>query len=56
MLATAHDRMAAMVDKGMTEAEALAARPFADLDPKWAGSERDALNFIRNAYNSFNRS
>jgi cyclase len=56
MLATARDRMAAMVDKGMTEEEAQAAKPFADLDAKWAGNERDSVNFIRMAYNSFKRS
>jgi cyclase len=56
MLATARDRMAAMVGKGMTEEEAVAAKPFADLDAKWAGDERDSVNFIRNAYNSFKRS
>jgi cyclase len=56
MLATARDRMAGIVDKGMTEQEALAAKPFADLDAKWAGNERDAANFIRVAYNSFRRS
>ena len=56
MLATARDRMAAMVGKGMTEEEALAAKAFADLDAKWAGNERDSVNFIRMAYNSFKRS
>src|SRR6266853_4287162 len=56
MLATARDRMAAMVGNGMTEEEALAAKPFADLDAKWAGNERDSVNFIRKAYNSFKRS
>jgi len=34
----------------------VAAKPFADLDAKWAGSERDSVNFIRMAYNSFKRS
>ena len=56
MLATARDRMAAIVGKGMTEEEAVEAKPFADLDAKWAGGERDSVNFIRNAYNSFKRS
>ena len=56
MLATARDRMADMVGKGMTEEEAVAAKPFKDLDAKWAGGERDSVNFIRNAYNSFKRS
>ena len=55
MLATARDRMAAMVGKGMTEEEAVAANPFKDLDAKWASNERDSVNFIRNAYNSFKR-
>jgi hypothetical protein len=48
--------MAAMLDKGVTEEEAVAARPFADLDAKWATSEHDSVNFIRMAYNSFKRS
>src|SRR5580693_1041871 len=56
MLATARDRMAAIVGNGMSEEEALAAKPFADLDAKWAGNERDSVNFIRMAYNSFKRS
>ena len=55
MLATARDRMAAIIGKGMSEDEAVAAKPFADLDAKWAGSERDAANFVRMAYNSFKR-
>ena len=56
MLATVRDRMAAIVGKDMTEEEALAAKPFADLDAKWAGTERDSINFVRMAYNSFKRS
>jgi glyoxylase-like metal-dependent hydrolase (beta-lactamase superfamily II) len=56
MLATARDRMAVLIGKGMTEEEVVAAGPFADLDAKWAGNERDSINFIRNAYNSFKRS
>jgi cyclase len=55
MLATARDRMAAMIAKGVSEEEAVAKKPFADLDAKWAGSERESANFIRMAYNSFNR-
>jgi hypothetical protein len=34
----------------------LAAKPFADLDAKWAGNERDSVNFIRMAHDSFKRS
>jgi hypothetical protein len=55
MLATARDRMAAMIDKGATEAEAVAKKPFADLDGKWAGDEREATNFVLMVYNSFRR-
>src|SRR5207244_12061809 len=56
MLATARDRMATIAGKGMTEEEAVAGKPFADLDAKWAGNERDSVNFIRMSYDSFNRS
>jgi cyclase len=55
MLATARDRMAAIIDRGMSEEEAVAKKPLADLDAKWAGSERESVNFIRMAYNSFRR-
>ena len=55
MLAKARDRMAALVGEGMTEDEAVAAKPFKDLDAKWASNEQDSINFIRNAYNSFKR-
>jgi hypothetical protein len=34
----------------------MAAKPFADLDAKWAGNERDSVNLIRMTYNSFKRS
>jgi cyclase len=56
MLATVRDRMAAIVGKSMSEEEAVATKPFADLDAKWAGNERGSVNFIRMAYNSFRRS
>jgi cyclase len=48
--------MSAMMSKGMTEKGAVAAKPFADLDAKWAGAEQHSVNFIQNAYNSFRRS
>jgi cyclase len=55
MLAAARDRMVLLVSKGMTEEEAVAAKPFVDLDAKWAGNDRESVNFIRMAYNSFKR-
>lgn len=52
MLVTARDRMAALVKGGKTEDEAVAAKPFADLDAKWAPNELAARNFIRVVYHS----
>jgi len=56
MLITARDRMAKLVKEGKSEADVVAAKPFADLDAKWAGSEQASSNFIRMVYNSFKRS
>jgi cyclase len=52
MLVTARDRMAKLVKEGKSEADVIAAKPFADLDKKWAPSELAATNFIRVVYNS----
>ena len=52
MLVTARDRMAKLVKDGKTEDEAVAAKPFADLDAKWAPNELVAGNFIRVVYRS----
>jgi glyoxylase-like metal-dependent hydrolase (beta-lactamase superfamily II) len=52
MLATARDRMAKLVKDGKSEDDALAAKPFADLDAKWAPTELAATNFIRVVYHS----
>jgi hypothetical protein len=38
--------------KVTSEADALALKPFADLDPKWAANEQAANNWIRIVYNS----
>jgi cyclase len=56
MLVTARDLMSELVAKGKSEQEVLAAKPFKDLDVKWAANEAAATNFIRMAYNSFKRS
>ena len=40
MLVTARDRMAKLVKEGKSEDEVVAAKPFADLDAKWAPSEQ----------------
>ncbi|WP_298270974.1 MBL fold metallo-hydrolase [uncultured Bradyrhizobium sp.] len=52
MLATARDRMAKLVKDGKSEDEVVAAKPFADLDAKWALSELASSNFIRVVYHS----
>lgn len=52
MLKTAHDRMAKLVKDGKSEADVVAAKPFADLDKKWAVSDQAATNFIRVVYHS----
>lgn len=52
MLVTARDRMAKLVKDGKTEDEAVALKPFADLDAKWAPDELAGKNFIRVVYHS----
>jgi glyoxylase-like metal-dependent hydrolase (beta-lactamase superfamily II) len=52
MLITARDRMAKLVKDGKSEADVVAAKPFADLDAKWAPTELASTNFIRVVYHS----
>jgi glyoxylase-like metal-dependent hydrolase (beta-lactamase superfamily II) len=52
MLVTARDRMAALVKAGKSEDDVVAAKPFADLDKKWAPTELASKNFIRVVYHS----
>ena len=52
MLVTARDRMAMLVKEGKSEDEVVAAKPFADLDKKWAPTEVASKNFIRVVYHS----
>jgi glyoxylase-like metal-dependent hydrolase (beta-lactamase superfamily II) len=52
MLITARDRMAKLVKDGKSEDDVVAARPFADLDVKWAPTELASKNFIRVVYHS----
>ena len=52
MLVTARDRMAALVKQGKSEDDVVAAKPFADLDVKWAPTELTSRNFIRVVYHS----
>lgn len=50
MLATARDRMTALIKSGKSEAEIYEAKPFADLDGKWALNEQAGKNFMRVVY------
>jgi glyoxylase-like metal-dependent hydrolase (beta-lactamase superfamily II) len=52
MLVTARDRMEKLVKEGKSEDDVVAAKPFADLDAKWAMSELASKNFIRVVYHS----
>jgi cyclase len=52
MLFTARDRMAALVKEGKSEDDVVAAKPFADLDAKWAPTELASKNFIRVVWHS----
>ena len=52
MLVTAHDRMEKLVKEGKSEDQVVAAKPFADLDAKWAPTGLASTNFIRVAYHS----
>jgi len=52
MLISAHDRMAKLVKEGKSEDEAVASKPFADLDAKWAPTELASKNFVRVVYHS----
>ena len=52
MLVTARDRMASLVKDGKSLEDVYAAKPFADLDAKWAANEQAARNFMRVVYYS----
>ena len=52
MHVTARDRMTALMNEGKSEDDVVAAKPFADLDQKWAPTELASKNFIRVVYHS----
>jgi glyoxylase-like metal-dependent hydrolase (beta-lactamase superfamily II) len=54
MLITSRERLAKLIadGKAATEADAQAAKPFADLDAKWAANEQASKNWVRVVYNS----
>ena len=52
MLVAARDRMAQLVQAGKSEEEAVAARPFADYDAKFAVSDPLRIRFVRVMYHA----
>ncbi len=52
MLVDARDRMAKLIADGTTEADAIAAEPFADYDKKLGVNDQASHNFIRVVYHS----
>ena len=52
MMVTARQRMQSLVKAGKSEDDVLAAKPFTDLDAKWAPTELASKNFIRVVYHS----
>ena len=52
MLVTVRDRMAKLVKEGKSEDDVVAAKPFADLDAKWAPTELAGKNFVRVVWHS----
>jgi cyclase len=56
MVKQAREKVEALVKEGKSEAEAIAAKPLADLDKTWADNDQAAANFVKQVYNSFNRS
>ena len=51
-LVTARDRMAKLVAEGKSEEEAIAAKPYADLDVKYGANEQASRNWVRMVYAS----
>jgi glyoxylase-like metal-dependent hydrolase (beta-lactamase superfamily II) len=56
MVKEAREKVGALIKEGKSEAEAIAAKPLADLDKTWAEDDKAAANFVKQVYNSFRRS
>jgi cyclase len=56
MLVAARDRMAKRVKAGKSEADVIAAKPFADFDKQMEATDQQATNFIRVVYHSLKKS
>jgi cyclase len=56
MVKAAREKVEKLFNEGKTEAEAIAAKPLADLDKDWADNDQAAANMVKQIYNSFQRS
>ena len=56
MATTVRKRVEKLYREGKTEAEVVALRPLKDLDATWADNDQAAINFLKQVYNSFQRS
>ena len=56
MAKTVRERVEKLYREGKTEAEVLSANPLQDLNPAWAADDQAAKNFLKQVYNSFQRS
>ena len=52
MLSTVRDRMLALVKEGKSEADVVAAKPFADFDAKFKVADQASTNWMRVVYAS----
>jgi cyclase len=55
MLITTRGRIAKLIKAGKSEDEAVAAKPFADLDAKVGATEQNSTNFVRVIYHSLKK-
>jgi len=55
MLADARERVAKLIAAGKSESEAVAAKPFADIQASIGASDQASVNFVRVIYNSLKR-
>jgi len=56
MVKTARERIEKLFNEGKSLDEVVAAKPLADLDKTWAANEQASTNFVKQVYNSFQRS
>jgi len=56
MATTVRERVEKLYREGKTEAEVVSANPLQDLNAAWAADDKAAVNFLKQVYNSFQRS